>query len=411
MIDVSKRAFNILKKAIINFVNDDCYTKASALTYYVLLSIVPVLAVLFGIAKGFGFEGPLKEDISLRFAEQPEVVDKLIQFANSWLQNAQGGLIAGVGTILLLWTVLGLLNSIEGALNGIWKVKLGRPYHWRLSNYLATIIIAPLFLVTVSSVNVYLSHVAHDPYQNFWIEAVSPFLLFLIRLSPYLLSWMLFTFIYQFMPNTKVDFKVALMAGVLAGTAFQIWQWVYIQFQVMATSYGIIYGSFAALPLFLIWVQTSWLILLAGAELAVEIENNDYLSGHHLIKIPTKAAALLITDKCAEAFSKGTPPCTTRKIAQSLRFSYLEVQKLIDILHQAGILSPVLLSSNTVGYQPGKDLHSLTMKNVCDAIENDEQIDAYEITTPAFEKVREYLKSVNETLENCPEINKTFVEK
>jgi len=409
MIDALKRAYDILKNSIVNFVNDDCYTKASALTYYVLLSIVPVLAVLFGIAKGFGFEGPLKSEISQRFAEQPEVVEKLIQFACSWLQNVQGGLIAGIGTILLLWTVLGLLNSIEGALNAIWKVKLGRPYHWRLSNYLATIIMAPLFLVTVSSLNVYLSHTAQSPDQNFWMGAVSPFLLFLIKLSPYLLSWILFTFIYQFMPNTKVDFKVSLIAGILAGTAFQIWQWVYIQFQVMATSYGIVYGSFAALPLFLIWLQTSWLILLAGAELAVEIENNDYLSGHHLTKISRKVAALLITYKSVEAFSKGIPPYTTRQLVQALGFSFQEVQRLIDILHRAGVLSAVLLSSNTVGYQPGKDLHSLTMKDVWDAVESEDQIDAYLSDSPELLKIQATLKTADEALRESPGINRTFL--
>lgn len=390
-----KRAYDIARNTVVSFIADDCYTKASALTYYVLLSIVPVFAVLFGIAKGFGFQEALEEEIYKRFAEQPELMEKLIHFAYSWLQNVQGGLIAGIGTILLFWTVLGLLNSIEGALNSIWKVKKQRAYHRKISNYLASMIIAPLILVAVSSINLFLTKTSHEESQNAFIHAVNPILLFLVNISPFFLSWILFTFVYKFTPNVKVDLKAALIAGILAGTAFQLWQWAYIKFQMTATSYGVIYGSFAALPLFLIWVQTSWLILLAGAELTVEIENHVYIPGRSYMLLTRKVTALLITFRCIEAFTKGIPPYTDRTLAPVVGLPLQDVQEQIELLQKAGILSPVWLSNNSIGYQPGRDTHTITMKSVCDAIELDHQISAYVPDSVELNKFQNYLKKVD----------------
>ena len=303
------RALRVLIDAGRGFVEDDCYSKASALTFYSLLSIVPVLAVLFGIAKGFGFEQALEVEISQHFAEQRELTDKLIQFAYSWLQTVKGGLIAGVGAVALLWSVLSLLNNIEAALNAIWKTRIARPYSRKISDYLATMVICPIFFVTSSSITVFLNtQIAQSAQSNVLVEAVSPFLLLILKLFPFFLSWILFTFVYYFMPNTKVYLRSALIAGILAGTAFQIWQWLYIRFQIGASSYGAIYGSFAALPLFLVWLQISWLILLAGAEVAFELENDLFIPSRHLTPLPGKAAALLITFRSVEAFAKGFPP-------------------------------------------------------------------------------------------------------
>lgn len=141
-----KRILRIIYDSIRGFIADDCYSKASALTYYSLLSIVPILAVLFGIAKGFGFEQSLENEITVRFSEQREIMNKLIEFAYSWLHNAKGGVIAGIGTVVLFWSVMGLLSNVENALNAIWKIPTSRPYSRKISDYLATMLICPLFL-------------------------------------------------------------------------------------------------------------------------------------------------------------------------------------------------------------------------------------------------------------------------
>lgn len=402
-----KRYIRVLRDTIFGFIEDDCYTKASALTYYSLLSIVPVLAVLFGIAKGFGFEKALETEISQRFYEQREVVNKLIQFAYSWLQSAQGGVIAGIGTIVLFWSVFGLLSSIENALNGIWKTRFSRPYARKISDYLATMIICPIFLVTLSSINVYIhTHFTGSADSgNVFIEAVSPLVIFLLKLFPFFLSWGLFTFMYMFLPYTKVYARSAIIAGVLSGTAFQAWQWIYIKFQIGVSSYGAIYGSFAALPLFLVWLQISWMILLAGAELAFETENDIFVPARDVVTLSSKAAALLITYRCIDAFVKGEQPLTDRLLAHELGMSLNHVHMLIEVLQNERILSAISYHNKTTGYQPARAVNSISMQVVCQAIEKGRSMLAAVRDSSHLDKINAYLKETDkmiDTAENNP---------
>jgi membrane protein len=394
-----KRIVRVLYDATRGFLEDDCYSKASALTFYSLLAVVPILAVLFGIAKGFGFEQALESEISQRFAEQGELTKKLIQFAHSWLQNVQGGVIAGIGTIVLLWSALGLLSSIETSLNAIWKTPIARSYGRRLSDYLATMVICPIFLVTSSSITVFLStQITRTAHSSVIVEAISPVLLFVLKLFPFFLSWTLFTFVYLFLPNTRVYLRSALIAGVIAGTAFQAWQWAYINFQIGVASYGAIYGSFAALPLFLIWLQISWMILLAGAELAFEIENDLFIPYRRTTPLSSKAAALLVTYRCIEAFVLGHPPQTDRSLAHELGISLNHLHTLLETLQKERVLSAVSYMNRTIGYQPARAVESITFTTVCDAIDkNNELIASVQESTP-FQRIQDYLKKSNEML-------------
>ncbi len=409
--EFSKNLFSLIKRclrvfidATHGFINDDCYSKASALTFYSLLSIVPFLAVLFGIASGFGFERTLETDIREGFFEQRELTEKLIQFAYSWLENTRGGVIAGVGTAVLLWSVLGLLNNIETALNAIWKTKYARSYSRKINDYLAFLVICPIFLVAVSSLNVfitaYLTRMTHD---HPLMQVASPFILFILRLFPFFLSWILFTFVYLFMPNTKVYFRTALLAGILAGTAFQIWQWIYIKFQIGVASYGAIYGSFAALPLFLVWLQISWLILLAGAEIEVEMENDLFIPMRIPRPLSNKAAALFMTYRCIEAFAQGKPPITDHALAQELGISLNRIQSFSDALQKERILSAVSSFNNgTSGYQPAQNIQNITMQKVCDAIDKSYNIPASFKDSPEMQYIQAYLKKINQTLTDPP---------
>ena len=398
-----KRIIRIGYDTLRGFINDDCYTKASALTFYSLLSIVPVLAVLFGIAKGFGFEHALESEIIERFSEQREVMDKLIQFAYSWLLNVKGGIIAGIGTAALLWSALGLLSSIESALNSIWKVPIARSYSRKINDYLATMLICPIFFVTSSSITVFLStQLAATAQSNVIIEVVSPLLLFILKLFPFFLSWILFTYIYLFIPNTKIFLRSALIAGILGGTAFQLWQWLYIHFQIGVASYGAIYGSFAAFPLFLMWLQISWLILLAGAELAFEIENDLFVPFRKAITLSGKAAALLITFRCIEAFVKGSPIQTDRSLAHELGISLNHLHSILDTLQEEKILSAVSFRSKTIGYQPARRVDSITFTKVCQAIDKRYELQASVEESSALRKIQDYLKQSDRVLEHAP---------
>lgn len=271
-ISLIKGFYQYIFTLVKSFIADNCQTKASALAFYSLLSIVPFLAVLFGIAQEFGFGNALENTITSRLIQQPEIADKLIEFAYTSLKNTQGSIIASIGIITLLWTVLGLLNNVETVFNEIWKIPTGRSYGKKFRDYITVLFVAPFFLVGASSMNIYLTTQLKQDYDNLIVEAVTPVLLMLLKLFPFLLMWMLMTFIYTFIPNTKAHIKANLVAGLITGTLFQLWQWVYIRFQIGVSSYGAIYGSFAAVPLFMMWLQIGWLIVLAGAELAVKLK-------------------------------------------------------------------------------------------------------------------------------------------
>lgn len=264
--------FRMLKNISRGFKKDLCYLRASALAYYTLLSIVPVLAVAFGVAKGFGLDEMLKERILVTFAEHPEVADKMVKFAYSALESTRGGLIAGVGVAFLFWVVYNLLNNVERSINAIWGIKEGRSFGRKLSNYLAMMVLGPVIIAIASSSAVFLAtELDNLMAEGGVIEAISPVILMSLRLFPLLLSWILFSLIYLYMPNTKVRWKRAVIAGIIGGTIYQCVQWIYIHFQIGVSNYGAIYGSFAALPLFLIWMHMSWLIVLLGAEIAYQI--------------------------------------------------------------------------------------------------------------------------------------------
>ncbi|MBE9531782.1 MAG: YihY/virulence factor BrkB family protein, partial [Proteobacteria bacterium] len=258
------------------FDSDNCSLRASALTFYTLLSIVPVVAMAFGVAKGFGYEDVLRDQLLARFAGQEEVFTIIIGFAHTLLENTRGGMVAGIGMAVLLWTVIKVLYHIEYSFNEIWQIKRPRSLKRRLSNYISFMVIGPALLIASGSVTVFInSHILLVTERIALLSFMGPFTFLLLKLVPYILIWAILTFAYVVMPNVKVSFKSALIAAIIAGTCYQFAQWGYIHFQVGIARYNAIYGSFAALPLFLIWLEISWIIVLFGAEISYSHQNVD----------------------------------------------------------------------------------------------------------------------------------------
>jgi membrane protein len=265
----------IVVGSIEDFMEDKCFDKASTLTFYSLLSIVPLMAIGFGIAQELGFREKFAEQIRTQLQSQPQVAEKIIEFSGSALKQARVGIIAGFGIIFLFWTVLRMIGNIESFFNEIWKIKSPRTLWQQMKGYLPIIILFPFFLVGASSFIIYVSTMAILAFESIRLTSFSSStVLFLFELSPYLLIGAILSFLYIYLPNTKVSWKGGIIAGGVAGTLYQFWQWIYVHFQVHAASYGAIYGSFAAIPLFLIWLNYSWLIVLFGAELAYHIQKN-----------------------------------------------------------------------------------------------------------------------------------------
>jgi len=260
------KQLRILTLAVKGFNEDKCLLKASALTYYLLFSIVPVIALAFAIAKGFGFQDTLQQNLLNDFSEQKEIVTQVFTYANEMLSNAKGGIIAGVGVVLLLWSVMKLLGNIEDSFNEIWEIKKSRSIIRKFTDYLSILLIAPIFLLVSGSITVMLRSQMDNIMETFtWLQNASFLFTVVMKLFSFLLITGLFTFIYMVLPNTKVKFRSAFVAGIVAAILFELLEWAYINFQIGVAQYNAIYGSFAALPLFLIWVQYSWFIVLFGA--------------------------------------------------------------------------------------------------------------------------------------------------
>ncbi len=402
------RQLRIILLAIRGFAEDKCQLRASALTFYSLLSIVPVVAMAFGIAKGFGFEKVLERQMIEKLQGQEEVVERVIGFAQSLLENTQGGLIAGIGIIVLFWTVIKVLGNIESSFNDIWGIKKARSMGRKFTDYLSVVLICPILLIMASSVTVLItSQVTLIVERLSFLGPLADVILFSLRILPYGVIWIVFTFIYIFMPNTKVHPKAALLAGIIAGTIYQVVQLLYITFQVGVSRYGAIYGSFAALPLFLIWLQLSWLIVLFGAEVSFAQQNvetyefePDSLKVSHSFK---RLLSLSITHFCVKRFHEGQKAPTADEISHQLEIPIRLVRQILFELTESGILSEVNLNDpERMAYQPARTIEDLTVSSVLDKLDQ-QGIDSIPIVeSKSLARLKEGLGQFREAIERSP---------
>jgi len=350
----------VLITSFSRFTNDNCQQKASSLTYFSLLSIVPVLAAAFGIAKGFGFQEHLIETLKSYFSEHQEVLNYSIDFATKMLEQTKGGLIAGIGVVFLLYTVLMLISNIETALNQIWQLHRGRTFGRKFSDYLALILICPILFSFSSSLTLFIGTELHEAKE---IQLIGPMAGMALQALPFILIWALFTFTYLFIPNTKVSISSGLFAGILAGTLYLIVQWIYIKFQIGVTQYGAVYGSFAALPLFLIWLQMSWLIVLYGAEVCAAIEHSEEYEFQkdidHVSHQQRRNLALLILHTIHLRFRDGESPYTAHEISNKLELPVRLVKTILQELVLAG-----LLMDKEGGFPPATELGKMKLSEI-----------------------------------------------
>jgi membrane protein len=360
------KQLRIIVLTLRGFVEDKCVFRASSLTFYTILSIVPVAAMLFGVAKGFGFERVLRKELFERFPgeAQQEVLTKVIEFAESMLEATKGGLIAGIGLVVLFWSVIKVLSHIETSLNDIWGIKKNRTWGRKFSDYLAVMIISPLLIIVSSSATVFItSQITQLTNQIKLLGMISPLIFLSFKLIPYVLIWILFSVIYILMPNTKVNLKTGILAGILAGTIFQITQLAYISFQVGTAKYNAIYGSFAALPLFLMWVQISWWVVLFGAELSFASQNVETYEYEPDSSKVSRAYKKLLTLQVAHLlirnFSRCETPLNDWQISMRLQIPIRLLHQLLYDLVESGLfIETRTKDDNTFGYQPACDIEN-----------------------------------------------------
>jgi membrane protein len=351
--------------AIRGFREENLQTRASALTYSTLLAIIPLLAVIVGIAGGFGFGETVRNSLYVYFPGQQFEVDAAMGFAESYLHMARGGLFIGIGLMLLLYTVVNLISSIEDTFNTIWQIRKSRPWHRKITDYLALFIILPALMTLSSGVSIFLSTLKATFLSQYVF--LTPVADLLLHLSPYLIATLVFTVLFILLPNTKVRFLNALAAGFVTGCAFQLFQFLYISGQIWVSKYNAIYGSFAALPLLLLWLQLSWLIFLFGAEIVYASQNVKKFSferdSKHISRRYNDFLILLIASLIVKRFRDGGKPYTADELSDSYRIPIRLTSRILYLLTELGIVVEVSCDSDEriARYQPALDIHQISV--------------------------------------------------
>ena len=402
------RLLRIFLLTIRGITEDRCQLRASALTFYSLLSVVPVVAMVFGIAKGFGFERHIHRFLLENIKGQEQVVTYVLNFSQSLLEDVKGGLVAGIGIIILFYTIIKILSHIESAFNDIWGVRKPRKLARKITDYLSLMLITPVLFFMSSAVTVVITGGAKWMVQRISLLGVfSPVIFYSLKFLPYCMLWVLFTFLYIFIPNTKINFRSGLLGGIIGGTMFQIFQWAYINFQVVVAKYNAIYGSFAALPLFFIWLQVSWLIVLLGAEIAFAHQNvetyefeQDCLTVSHAFK---KLLSLRIVHLLVNHFSGGEEALTAKQISHKLEIPIRLVNHILYELAVSGVVSETNVTEDTtVAYQPATDPDRVTIKYVIDALDKQGSDNIPVEQSGALARLSESLEAFGELLETSP---------
>ncbi len=372
-----RRVLRIVVLVARGFWEDKLQLRASALTYYTLLSIVPILALAFGIAKGFGLESALEAALRERLVLQEQVTDRVLEFTHSMLASTSGGVVAGVGVLVLLWSVIRLFGNIEKSFNAIWGVTRARTAVRKLTDYLAMVIAAPILLLLASSGAVFVgARVAGAMPEVGPIAHLGDLVQIAMSVVPYTIIWLLLTLLYLTMPNTGVSWRAGLTAGVVAGTLTQLIQLVYLQFQIGAARASAVYGGFAALPLLLVWLHVSWTIVLLGAEMAYAVDN----AGHHARERGAENAshhrrrvlAMAVAALCARRFGAGQEPPTGAELAEILDAPVRLVNRALRSLERAGLMVAVRHRDGEVSaWTPARDPTTTRLSDVAAACDHD----------------------------------------
>lgn len=357
-------AVKTINLSVRSFLDSDLQYRASALTYNTLLAIVPALAMLFAIGRGFGFQNLLQSQLTNLLPSQTHALETALGFVDSYLAEASQGLFVGVGLVVLLWTLISLMSNIEDSLNLIWGVTRSRTFGRKIIDYTAIMFLLPILMICSSGLSVFMSTTMVD---QFHFRFFTPAIKIMLDIAPFILVWLSFIGMYLLFPNTKVKLKNAVMSGIFAGTAFQVLQYLFVSGQLYVSKYNAIYGSFAFLPLLLVWLQLTWTITLAGAVLCYSSQNifqfsftNDISSMS--LNYRRKVAVAIIT-VIVKRFEAQMTPLTSTDFAAIYHMPSRLVSTLINEMTEAGLLSTVITGNDTEehSYQPAMDINMITL--------------------------------------------------
>lgn len=353
-----------LNLSVNTFLNKDIQSTACAMAFRTLLATVPALALLFAIGRGFGFANLMRDSLLVHFPAQRTAIEAGLKFVDSYLNQASEGIFVGVGILFLLWTLISLVSSAENALNQIWGVVHGRTLWRKITDYTAIFLILPILMICSTGINVMMSTTLQTLLP---FEFMTPLISGLLDSAGVVLTWGFFTGVYMLLPNTKVKFRNAIIAGILSGTAFTVLQWLFVTGQVYVSKYNAIYGSFSFLPLLMLWLQLVWVITFAGGVVCYSSQNIfRYSFATQISKISfdyRRKILISVLTIIAKNYKNGTTPPDSRKIAIDYAFPMGLVGEILEELTNAGLVMKVFVNEKTqeFGYVPAIDLSDLTV--------------------------------------------------
>jgi membrane protein len=369
---ITYRFLKTMILAVRGFIDEDLNVKASALTYSILFAMIPTIAMIIAIAKGFGIEKLIRSSLQGTFFGQEDLIPQVMGFVERYLQTTQGGLFIGIGLAVLFYSVMNFFMQVESAFNGIWKVKKSRSLLRQFTTYFSSILIIPVLIVLSSGLSIFINTAIA---QSFLYDVLSPVLRFGFKFAPYVIIWIVFTILYLIIPNTKVRFANALIAGVVAGTAFQLFQFLYIHGQVYLSRYNVVYGSFAAIPLLLLWLQISFLIVLLGAEISYASQNMQEFEFELDVKnMSTRYKnflTLFVTYIVIKQFENQKPPLSSTEISENYKLPIRIVNQILTKLVDVSIFIEVFNEESKLKtFQPAIDINQITVNLVYNKLDS-----------------------------------------
>lgn len=345
-----------------SFMDKELQIRASALTYQTMLAVVPALAMIFAIGRGFGFQNMLQSQIFRYIPAQREALEEAFKFVDSYLSTSSEGIFVGIGLIFLLWTLFFLMSEVEDAFNTIWGVTHGRSWWRKLTDYTAFYLMLPILIIISGGITVFMSSVLQEALP---FKFMSPLLGSLLDFASLALIWLFLAGTYFLMPNTHVRFKNAFFAGVLSGTAIAILQWLFVSGQIYVTRYNAIYGSFAFLPLLLIWMYLVWIITLSGAVFCFASQNIFEFSftdeTARISESYRQKILLAVINIIAVRFAKGKSPISEHAIAMAYGLPVTLVVDAVNKLRDCRLVNRVV---NTPGHEVGTYVPAVALKDL-----------------------------------------------
>jgi membrane protein len=353
-----------------DFVQNLVKLQAMALAFETLLSLAPLLAVVFSLLKAFGvhnrMEPALAEALAPLGEKGQEITDHLIGFVDKISASALGS----VGLITLFITVLSLMSTIEDSFNHVWRVKSPRRLARRFSDYLSAIVVGPVLVFAAVTITATLQNnaIVHALAS---LQAFGAVILFLLRLIPYITLWGAFTFVYTFIPNTRVRLSSALVGGLVAALLWQTVGWGFAVFVTSSTRYYVIYSSFAILLLFLLWLHVGWMIVLLGAQVAYAHQHiHFYQREHDLLAQSTSGReklALQLLVLIGRNFYQGLDPINVLELSNRMRLPVGVIKELLQMLTQTRVLISL---ADEESFVLGRDPQRISIKEILDSVRN-----------------------------------------